>query len=544
MRALYHASKGIYGAGTLTVEHSCGMLPARRYPLKRRTFLSLSAAGAAAALGSPYLRSRGHAATFGEFPTGTENAMLPVASQAKNVLEVFLYGGLSIWETLYLVEEYGSPGDPNFPYQQYYTFSGGGSASVNAALSACNFPDGEPIGQFFAQDANGADVKLGPFAYRLRQRSDVVDRMRIAVQFHSLEPHEAAVPQALTGKPVGQPSAAGLGSHIQRFFIDQASKDRKSPFSYVFATGGLAGDNVSAAASTGMHIGQARPLFIKTDNATRLIELLSRTELGSVDARAKYDQLMNVYIDRYNARLQWNGAGEPLRSSRFEQLHNAAGTVANVDAISNVMDASLFDDLSGSACLENGLLDIPGMGLRAARHLLTHPVEPARYVCVSDIGLREASGGGGYDTHTENSYVTARNFDNLMRNLLGIINQPGENDPTKLNLDDTLIILNTEFGRTAYAQGMTGRNHHPYGYVSVYIGGPITSAQQGIYGAIGPNSVASTYITPAENRIAALLAMGIWPFSPEAFAVSDVRGAATELDAALKVTERVLGYTL
>jgi hypothetical protein len=82
--------------------------------------------------------------------------------------------------------------------------------------------------------------------------------MRLVVQKHALEPHEAAVPQALTGRPVGQPAAAGLGTHVQRFFTERAAADRKAPHSYVFATGGLAGDNVSAAASAGIHPGVTR----------------------------------------------------------------------------------------------------------------------------------------------------------------------------------------------------------------------------------------------------------------------------------------------
>ena len=36
--------------------------------------------------------------------------------------------------------------------------------------------------------------------------------------------------------------------------------------------------------------------------------------------------------------------------------------------------------------------------------------------------------------------------------------------------------------------------------------------------------------------------MDIWPFSPEAFAVSDVRGATTEIQAAELAMSRVLGY--
>ena len=71
-------------------------------------------------------------------------------------------------------------------------------------------------------------------------------------------------------------------------------------------------------------------------------------------------------------------------------------------------------------------------------------------MCVSDVGLYEASGGGGYDTHTANARDTATNFDNLLASLLAMINAPGEGDLTKLSLDDTLIILNTEFGRTPF----------------------------------------------------------------------------------------------
>src|SRR5690606_3113969 len=108
--------------------------------------------------------------------------------------------------------------------------------------------------------------------------SDLVDRMRIIVQKHDLEPHEAAVPQALTGQPLGRPSAAGLGSHIQRYFGERAAAGRAAPHSYIFAVGGIAGDNVSAAAATGFHPGSARPLSINITNVDGFSDLLARDE--------------------------------------------------------------------------------------------------------------------------------------------------------------------------------------------------------------------------------------------------------------------------
>lgn len=511
--------------------------------MQRRTFLRGAGVASAVVVVGRWFRGTSYAEPFGEFPASAQSVMLPPARQAKRVLEVFLYGGVSQWESFYLVRGYGRPGDPMYANQQYYTFNN------DSALTRCGFPAGGEIGQPFAQDALGADVELGPFAHRLWQRPDVTARMRLVVQRHRLEPHEAAVPQALTGRPVGQPAAAGLGAHVQRYHFDRDPGDRAAPWSYVFATGGIAGDNVSAAAATGVHPGAARPLMIKIDNAESFARLLGREEVRGAGPSAQYDALMRTYVDAYGRRLAWPGAdgaaATPVRSRRFADLTIAAGTVAKSDAIAGVLDPQLFVNAPGSACGQNRSRDIPGMSLAAARHLLTHPTQPASYVCVSDTGLYEASGGGGYDTHDTNSIDTARNLDNVLRSLLAIINGPGESDPTKLSLDDTLIILNTEFGRTPWAQdGGDGRNHHPYGYVTAFIGGTITEAEHGIYGAIGPDGRADTAATPSENRIAALLAQGIWPFSPEAFAVSDVTGANSEEDAAQKATARVLGVQL
>ena len=49
----------------------------------------------------------------------------------------------------------------------------------------------------------------------------------------------------------------------------------------------------------------------------------------------------------------------------------------------------------------------------------------------------------------KNPIDTARNFDNLLRSLTAIINGPGETDPTKLSLDDTLIMFMSDNGASA-----------------------------------------------------------------------------------------------
>ena len=158
-----------------------------------------------------------------------------------------------------------------------------------------------------------------------------------------------------------------------------------------------------------------------------------------------------------------------------------------------------------------------------------------------DPGLVGADGGGGYDSHMENSLTQARNARNILASLAALVRRPGEPAEGRIDLDRTLVVLNMEFGRSPTAQGTAGRNHWPYGYTQVYLGGP--KATRGVHGAIGPDGQAIKYASTAENRIACLLALGIWPFGPEGFGVSDVAGAATEIDAAERVLAGVLGRT-
>src|SRR5205823_14840757 len=89
--------------------------------MRRRTFMGLVGRASAAALVGPFMR-RAHA-QFGAFPSSASAVMLPDGVRAKRVLEVFLYGGLSPWETLYFVRNYGTPTDPQYPSTQYYAFA-------------------------------------------------------------------------------------------------------------------------------------------------------------------------------------------------------------------------------------------------------------------------------------------------------------------------------------------------------------------------------------------------------------------------------------
>ena len=192
------------------------------------------------------------------------------------------------------------------------------------------------------------------------------------------------------------------------------------------------------------------------------------------------------------------------------------------------------------------MADETATGLEVAAHLLTAESGGAAYVNVVDGGLYPITGGAGYDVHGDHVMLSAANLTHFFKRLTAIINEPGENDPKKLDLDKHMILLNTEFGRTPFPQFSLehpGTNHWPFAYVIVGLGGPIDEDHSGIVGAIGEDARPSAGgLTPAEHRAAVLQAMGVWPFGPSGFAVGDIRGVKDRAEAAARLKEEVWGY--
>jgi hypothetical protein len=377
--------------------------------LRRRSLLQGAALGAATLM----IPRRARAAdVFGAFPASYASAQLPEETRVKNVLEIYLYGGLSPWETLYFVDDYGRQ-NGSF----YYAYEGTGDEDSNElALSACGVSRALAQPSFFATDDLGNDVQLGPYAFALRERPDLIERLRIVAMQHDLLPHEAAVPFAVSGKRVGQPSLAGLGAHIQRFFSQRGGVNtaRRSPFAYVLSNAGaIPSDNTAALFATGTHPGSARPLAINVDRIAELAVLLERDGVNAPLAR--HDTLVDAYVNRFRNRLRHEGQGAPLRAKRLSELDAAVRATRNAGAVKDLLAPTIAPLPELDLCASGATVNVPQRSLEMAAHLLTHPTEAARYVCVLDTGLVGADGGGGYDTHGIQCVPTARNFTNIAR---------------------------------------------------------------------------------------------------------------------------------
>jgi hypothetical protein len=503
--------------------------------MRRREFLW----GGAAALGAGGLLRPSLARGAG-WATGPEEArahLLPAGVRAEKALEVFLYGGLAPFESFYTIPEFGRPTDPDYPDQQWYLFADDHEAVYQ---QYCGLGDAAKWLMPWKPDSQGRTVNLGPIAMPIRQRADLMARMRVIVVRHDLEPHEAAIPYMLSGMRLGNVRMAGMGAHVQRYFLDQGEAGRVAPYSYVLTPENIfSTDNLRAASSVGVHPGAARPLSLTVNSTDTLSGMLSRGHLTE-QTRPKVDALLSWYRDQATQRHSAPD-GEALRSRALGDHGFSLTSVMSAPELRDVLGADLLAPEGHASCGEEDSVDYNRVGIRAAASLLGNPSDPARYVNVIDTGLDLADGGGGYDTHAEHPYTQAMNGLSMLENLVDHINEPGEGDPSKVDLDETMVLVTTEFGRTPYRQSNNGTNHFPYGFVVLMFGGPIGPDQAGVLGAMGPDAYAIDYVTPSEFRAACLAAMGMYPFAQESFAVGDIRDVVSELDGLVWLTEHVLG---
>lgn len=501
--------------------------------ISRRRFVH-SVAAAGLTLGLPGLR-RARAHAWGAMGESVRGARVPVGGY--KVLEVFLYGGLSPWETVYVRPQ--GP-DPFF-----------GLRHEVAALewNTCAELGASTETRHFGTDAEG-EVAWGPATSPL-WRADIFSRVRLVVMRHNLEPHEAAIPLALTGHALGRVNFSGLGSAISHRF---AGASGGLPCSYCLlpARAGALTDNFHGIYATGTHGGQHRPLTLKigASGLGRFTEQLDRER-----ASPETDALLHWYRAAYADRLRWKS--EITRARGFEAYNAALNNAFNAPALKALLKGAPLASLAVSTCQH--LPSLPReattrSAIFAAAHLLSQKRGGARYVGVVDAGVIP-SNGSGYDTHEHNTRNTAVNLWATCRALADVIdpNADASTPPAsgKISLFDTMVVLKTEFGRTPQpspATGPQGRDHWPHGYACALIGGPV--ATRGIAGSIAAGGSyrgqarQGHHFNPSELQAALMLAADVFPFEQENFGVGSMSGLTqdqTEEATAIAIREKVLG---
>jgi hypothetical protein len=503
--------------------------------MTRRDFLGAAAATAAGLALAGWPR-RAHASpAWGDLPPGTWTTPPDL-----KVLQIHLLGGVAPFESFYYQDSIGRR-TRGFDTEITDLVWNTGCGSTPTGL--------ELMPGTFGTDGLGKAIRLGPFAKPLWDRPDIRDRMRVIVQTHNLLPHEAAIPLALSGLRLGNPNQANLGAAIAHRYLAMDAEaglpPRTLPYAYglVSDTAGLNSLLTSMMGAVGRHPGSARPLVLKIGPGFATFI----TQLGRSNMSAAKDALLDQYRGQYRDWLRQGGTGPVTRSNGFRDYDTSAGALLNAADFSAFLGTVPTSVPTEAECARDPALTFESRpnptktALQAAVFLLTRPpAERARYVCVIDSGI-EPRFSLPYDVHNFNHPGdTGSNLWNTFRTLSELINDPlAAADPDKLSLNDTLIVITTEFGRTPYKSlggipdaTSVGRDHWPQAYTNILIGGPITS--RGVAGSINDGlnelAVADLGFTPTDVHAAALLAAGISPFESENYAVGQLTGSLQGID--------------
>jgi len=286
-------------------------------------------------------------------------------------------------------------------------------------------------------------MELSELLPELGKHADQIAVIRSMVSEH--ENHEQACGHMHTGSPV--PGRPTMGSWIT---YGLGTENENLPaYVAILNPSGLPVDGARNWSS-----GWMPPLYqgmpVRATDSTPILDLESRVPPAAGAARLKLLQTLN----REHLRARQDNLELEARIATFELA--ARMQLAATDAL----------DLKGETAATRRLygIDRPetatyGRELLMARRLAERGV---RFVQVM-------MSGQPWDTHTDNSknlQSLCRSTDLPVSGLLTDLEQRGL-------LDETLVIWTGEFGRTPFAEGKDGRDHHKRGFSLWLAGGGI-----------------------------------------------------------------------
>ena len=506
--------------------------------MNRRKFLSGSAGLLALGSFPGILRAANPWGTLPASVTGLEEY---------NILEVFLPGGCSQWENLWVSHD-GNNGDKNWRGLDDFV--------SNLNWSNCpGAPNSSTSTQLFGHDnsaGNNTPISWGPATAPL-WRDDIFNRCRMVITQHTDDLHQFAGYRTLTGRRFGSPRGASLGAAIQRYH--QGQPDPLSiPYAYALAPDHLGRQYfMNQAVALGQHPGSARPLGLKVGNA--IGDLLARSDVSS-EADAVFENIRSQYQDL----LRWQGSGNTVRAADFSVYDSAAAYLTNAQELDDILGGNTLLAGTVSPCAYadgHNFGSVSNTSLRSVKVAAKLFAEGAKHITLIDGGLsigglRDSS--TPYDGHHRSGNknvveMTSVHLFNMLKSLADSIALPANgngggngggfvqaNDWPKIDLNKTMIVLHTEFNRTPSINpekhidtsgdfDSCGRDHFAHATVALLIGGPVTS--RGISGGIRQDgddlnsAVAVNPFTPTDIHAAALMAAGVDPLAPGNFTVGD-----------------------
>lgn len=460
--------------------------------------------------------------------------LVPSGQQPYKVLEIFFAGALSHRETLWVEQPDASPvwrtlnaldlaNDPRLQS------SNGAPASWTRWLTA---PGAYTDPSHRLGTTPEGDIHVGPALAPLTATwngAAPADRLRLITLGHGTSEHEPAHKLMTQGLIRQGPASSGAGAAAAITRMHQRP-------AFVFHAKYLSDSlNVAnEAATVGEHGSWNAPFVIPYD---------SPAFIGSLGTprTASRDDLLALYRADYTHRLTFghpSATGIRARSEAFDRYEGAVQGALSVPSIAahlaplGITRPDTWWDRGATRAIET------------AANLLAGGFSD--YCMISDGGMSEGYGTSfsHYDSHDVPQPAHSRQ---VTLNVLGVMAKVRELiENGTLDLDTTLVVFNTEFGRWS---GGNTTEHDADGFAVALLGGPISvpglvgglqmpNASTPLTRAYGPRNLPT--INPTDLRAAILSAAGIHPYQTDVFSTGDSTTGETDRDLAATTTANLL----
>ena len=421
--------------------------------MKRRTFLkSAAVAGASTSAGVfailKYPRGA-RAAGWGVWPSDKQSSLLPAEYQVPRVLELNMNGGMNPWDTFYGVPDWGVA---DFTFGNQF------------APGATGIIPRRPPATIASQTAASPARSSRRWHHRRQRRRSVPRSVGLSVPRppRRARPHadrgdeprrrraRGRQPDLVHRHPPG-PAAHGRGRHRDPALLQReprSARGRRRPGGAVLVCG-LPGRLQAVQRRLGLH-GRLPPRLGAAAHR------LGHPELRALQP-AHPPRCRRPASVRPSPRLLPGGirtsgcasSGTPPPPARRSATTTSSPTSPastppiSTDILSNDLFATIPapSTICGAAAFSGQ--DMPRMQARMAASLLTRETDAARYVLWIDAGINPRPTGA--TTHTLHTVQAGRTYP-TPSSPLDIINRTTA--PSSARLDDTMIVINSEFGRT------------------------------------------------------------------------------------------------
>jgi hypothetical protein len=341
----------------------------------------------------------------------------------------------------------------------------------------------------------------------------------VALRTFGAGDHVVRTAHTMAGVELGRPGFVSPGARVAARYLDGAPV---LP-SWVVDAEGRAQYRQFATA-TGTLGAQYRP-FVVPVGSNDFKTSMNRT------GRERVDDLLTTYRRTYAGDLTHGSAR--VRSDAFDSYEDAVNRIIDWPAVYEVLNKDGNND-SPSLDATNGMLHQNKLtaGISFGVHLLK---QGARHVTV-------VGGQGAYprlDTHENNldpdNGPTDYQFHAIRHNgvMWGAMKAIADAlDSGLLDLDDTMIVLRSEFGR--YNDDNNGTEHQLSGYAGIVMGGPVKApalAGELAFSDDDKNGKAVGGFAPLDIAAGVALAAGVDPFQPGLFDPADLTEPAANAQA-------------